>query len=41
MADLEPALRSIADAARCDDMQAAAMLHAGSIRGALLAAPPS
>jgi hypothetical protein len=41
MADLELALRSIADAARCEDTRAASMLFAGSIRSARLGAPPN
>src|SRR5262245_7387277 len=40
MADLEMILRSIADAARCEDTRAAAMVFVGSIRGARLGAPP-
>src|SRR6266511_1403330 len=39
MADLELALRAIADAARCEDTRAVSMLFAGSIRGAHLGAP--
>jgi hypothetical protein len=41
MADLELALRAIADAARCEDTRAVSMLFAGAIRGARLAAPPA
>ena len=41
MADLELALRSIADAARCEDTRAVSMLFAGSIRSARLGAPPA
>jgi hypothetical protein len=41
MADLELALRSIADAARCEDTHAVSMLFAGSIRAARLGAPPT
>jgi len=40
MADLELALRAIADAARLEDTREASMLFAGSIRGARLGAPP-
>lgn len=40
MADLELALRAIADAARFEDTREAAMLSAGSLRGARLGAPP-
>jgi len=39
MADLEMVLRSIADAARCEDTREASMLFAGSVRGARLGAP--
>ena len=38
MADLEVVLRSIADAARCEDTREASMLFAGSVRGARLEA---
>ena len=41
IADLELALRSIADAARCEDTRAVSMLFAGSIRSARLSAPPA
>jgi hypothetical protein len=40
MADLELALRAIADAAPFEDTREASMLFAGSIRGARLGAPP-
>jgi hypothetical protein len=40
MVDLEMVLRSIADAARCEDTREASLLFAGSIRGARLGAPP-
>jgi hypothetical protein len=39
MADLEMVLRSIANAARCEDTREASMLFAGSMRGARLGAP--
>jgi hypothetical protein len=39
MADLEVVLRSIADAARCEDTREASMSFAGSVRGARLGAP--
>ncbi len=40
MADLELALRAIADSARFEDTREAAILSAGAIRGARLGAPP-